>query len=166
MFLKNPKTFPFLLDFGLAFMLVLAILLAACQTTSKQTATLPELTQNPRTTGVIPVTGAATVMAGSSSSLGKILVDSQGMTLYTNKDDSPGTSNCSGECLIGWAPMAISGMPTAGDGVSGKLGVITRDDGTLQLTYNDLPLYYYTNDAQPGDVSGQGVDSVWSVVKL
>ena len=164
MFLKNSKTFPFLLDFGLAIMLVLAIILAACQTTSHQTATLPDLTQ---TSGVgIPVTGSATVMAFDHASLGKILVDSQGMTLYTNKDDSPGKSNCIGECLLGWAPVTASGMPTVGQGVTGKLGVVTRDDGTLQVTYNGLPLYYYTKDARPGDANGQGVDNVWNVVKL
>jgi predicted lipoprotein with Yx(FWY)xxD motif len=53
----------------------------------------------------------------------------------------------------------------AGAGVTGKLGTITRDDKSLQVTYNGLPLYYFKNDKAPGDTTGQGVGNAWSVVK-
>jgi len=54
----------------------------------------------------------------------------------------------------------------AGTGVSGTLGSIERPDGTYQVTYNDLPLYYFTGDKQSGDTNGQGVAGLWSVVTL
>jgi predicted lipoprotein with Yx(FWY)xxD motif len=164
MFLKSQKAFAFFLDFGLALMLVLAVLLAACQTTTTQSVTLPDLTQ---TSSVgIPITGGATVIVDQNDELGQILVDDLGMTLYTNKDDSPGHSNCVGECMTGWMPMLASSMPVAGEGVPGKLGVISRDDGALQVTYNGLPLYYSTKDTQPGDANGLSIDNEWSVVLL
>jgi predicted lipoprotein with Yx(FWY)xxD motif len=58
-----------------------------------------------------------------------------------------------------------TGDPVAGDGIdASKLGTTTRTDGTVQVTYNGWPLYYYVKDAQAGDVVGQGVGSVWYVI--
>jgi predicted lipoprotein with Yx(FWY)xxD motif len=100
-------------------------------------------------------------MAGSS--LGSILVDGKGMTLYMFTKDSANTSNCTGQCLVAWPPLL--GKPTAGSGVDdSKLGSITRDDGTVQATYNSWPLYYWKDDAKAGDVLGQNVNSVWFVL--
>ncbi len=78
---------------------------------------------------------------------------------------SKSTSDSSGGCLTAWPPLLTSGDPRADDGVTAsKLGTITRDDGSLQVTYNDLPLYYYITDVQPGDTTGQAVGGVWYVV--
>ena len=81
------------------------------------------------------------------------------MSLYVFKPDEGGTSKCNGECAINWPPLA--GDVTAGDGVSGELGTITRDDGTTQVTLGGTPLYYFIGDEAAGDVNGQGQNDVW-----
>ncbi len=113
-----------------------------------------------------PAAMAATVMLGNDPKLGSFLVDSKGMTLYLYTKDTPGVSNCSGACLKAWPPLGLpaTGSLVAGPGVTGTLGTLTRSDGTLQVTYNGMPLYYWAKDMKPGDVTGQGVGGVWYVV--
>ena len=110
--------------------------------------------------------GDATVQLSKDAKLGDILVDSKGMTLYRFEKDQADVSNCNGGCAAAWPPLVVAAGqdPTAGDGVTGKLGVITRQDGSLQVTYNSLPLYYFASDSQPGDTNGQDVGDVWYVV--
>lgn len=109
--------------------------------------------------------GSATVDVGQSSSLGSILVDSKGMTLYLFIKDTPNTSNCYGNCATLWPPLLTTGTPTAGSGVDATLlGTTTRTDGTTQVTYNGWPLYYYASDKAAGDTTGENVNSVWFVV--
>jgi predicted lipoprotein with Yx(FWY)xxD motif len=116
-------------------------------------------------TSAMPGTGNGTgIKIASKNGLGAFLVDEKGMTLYLFTKDTPGVSNCKDACLTAWPPLLTSGDPRADDGVTGKLGTITRDDGSLQVTYNDLPLYYYISDVAPGDTVGQGVGGVWFVV--
>lgn len=102
----------------------------------------------------------------ADTSLGEILVDGEGRTLYLFTEDSPGESVCEGNCLDAWP--VFEGEPDAGDGVDADLlGSIERADGTVQATYGDWPLYYYAADAAAdaaGDVEGQGVNDVWFVV--
>jgi predicted lipoprotein with Yx(FWY)xxD motif len=106
---------------------------------------------------------AATQLMVAETDLGPVLVDGEGMTLYLFTQDSPGSSVCEGECLAAWPPL--EGEPQAGDGVDEELlGSIERGDGTVQATYNDWPLYYFAQDAAPGDVNGQGINEVWWVV--
>ena len=102
----------------------------------------------------------------ASTSLGTIVVDSSGMTVYYFDKDTPnsGASTCSGQCLAAWpAVVATSDSPKV-DGVTGTVGTITRSDGTKQVTLNGLPLYLFVKDKAPGDVTGQAVQSVWWVV--
>jgi predicted lipoprotein with Yx(FWY)xxD motif len=110
--------------------------------------------------------GDATVQLSKDANLGDILTDSKGMTLYQFAKDQANVSNCSGGCAAAWPPLVVAAGqdPTAGDGVTGKLGVITRQDGNLQVTYNGLPLYFFASDSKPGDTNGQGVGGVWSIV--
>lgn len=99
----------------------------------------------------------------SDSDLGQILVDGEGMTVYLFTNDSPGVSTCQGDCLAAWPP--VPGPATAGDGVDASLlGTVTATDGTTQASYDGWPLYYWAQDAAPGDVTGQGVNDVWFVV--
>ena len=107
----------------------------------------------------------ATVNVGDSS-LGQILVDANGMTLYLFDNDEPGKSNCDAACLRRWPPLLADAgaQPVGGSGVSATLGTIQRDDGTTQVTANDMPLYYWFEDKQPGDVLGQAVGDVWWVL--
>ena len=87
------------------------------------------------------------------------------MTLYIFTNDTPGTSNCNGQCASLWPPLLTNGSPVAGQGVtSSMLGTVMRADGTTQVTYNSWPLYYYAKDSTAGDTNGEGVGSVWFVI--
>jgi len=105
-------------------------------------------------------------MAKTVGSEGRILVaGSNGMTVYNFSKDTPGVSNCKGACRTNWPALTVpSGQtPTGGSGVTGQLATITRDDGTVQVTYNGLPLYFFHNDKAPGDINGKYAN--WSLVK-
>jgi predicted lipoprotein with Yx(FWY)xxD motif len=105
---------------------------------------------------------ATTVLVAQDPTLGPILTDPNGMTLYVFMRDTPAMSNCSGQCATTWPPFQPGmGDLTLPDGVGGTLATITRDDGTQQVTYNDMPLYYFARDMMPGDTNGQGVGGVW-----
>ena len=93
------------------------------------------------------------------------LVGPTGMTLYLFANDTPGTSNCSGQCITNWPALTVpEGMqPTAGGKATGELGVFVRDDGKRQVTYKGLPVYYWQADKKPGDTTGDGVGNVWKL---
>jgi predicted lipoprotein with Yx(FWY)xxD motif len=116
--------------------------------------------------GVWSVAKSPDVSLGGNADLGPFLVGPNDMTLYMYTKDTPGVSNCTGGCLVKWPALLVpDGMqPTAGDGVTGTLGTIQRDDGTYQVTINDMPLYYWYNDVVPGDATGQNVGGVWFVL--
>ena len=102
------------------------------------------------------------VRIGSSDELGDFLVDANGMTLYMFTNDETNVSNCYDQCAVNWPPLLVQAgeVPVPGFGVSGELGMTLRDDETLQVTYNGMPLYYWVNDAAPGDTTGQGVNDL------
>jgi predicted lipoprotein with Yx(FWY)xxD motif len=110
----------------------------------------------------------ATVGVANNSSLGNILVDSQGRTLYLFQADSGTKSACTGACATAWPPLRVSGKPVAGSGIAAsKLGTSARSDGKPQVTYNGHPLYRFANDQNPGDANGQGVNAfggLWYVL--
>ncbi|QAY63913.1 hypothetical protein ET495_12475 [Xylanimonas allomyrinae] len=109
---------------------------------------------------------AGTGLATATTSLGEVIVDAQGMTVYTFASDEPGSgeSACTDECAARWpAVHADSAAPTA-DGVTGELGTITGTDGELQVTIDGRPLYTFADDKAPGDATGQGVKGVWWAV--
>lgn len=104
-------------------------------------------------------------LAVAQTGMGKVLVNSEGLTLYAFTQDSADSSACSGGCADFWPPLTIEGEPVAGEGVEASLlGTLTRADGSVQLTYNGLPLYTFSEDAAPGDTNGQGVNGAWFVV--
>jgi predicted lipoprotein with Yx(FWY)xxD motif len=104
----------------------------------------------------------------SSSSLGQVLTDSAGKTIYRFAIDSPGHSACTGTCLQYWPPVpAPASLPSSVDGVTAKLGSITRPDGTKQLTVAGYPVYTYASDKAAGDTTGQGLNlsgGLWWVI--
>ena len=114
--------------------------------------------------GAIPTGGAASSAAGvivgaaSSPSFGMVLTGPNGMTLYTHAGDSATSSTCTDSCATAWPPLQATGQPMAGAGVTGQLGILTRPDGTTQVTYGGMPLYYWQGDTKPGDVTGNGVE--------
>jgi predicted lipoprotein with Yx(FWY)xxD motif len=97
-------------------------------------------------------------LEAASSTLGKILVDQDGKTLYLFEADTANKSNCSGGCATVWPPITVSGTATAGSGVSAKLiGTTMRPDGSSEVTYAGHPLYWYEGDSKPGDTNGEGL---------
>src|SRR5262249_11557545 len=97
------------------------------------------------------------------------LVAANGMTLYHFTKDTPGVSNCSGQCAVQWPPYTVSSSTAAaglpgGSAVGGTISTIVRSDGTMQVTYNGEPLYFWYKDVNPGDTTGQNVGGVWFVV--
>ncbi|MFG2756032.1 SCO0930 family lipoprotein [Streptomyces wuyuanensis] len=109
----------------------------------------------PRTAGQLAV--------WESKKLGKVLTDSEGLTLYRFDKDSvdPVTSNCNGDCAKAW-PVVAAGDVTPAPGTDASLiGSVTRADGTKQLTVGGWPMYRYAKDAKPGDANGQGVGGTW-----
>lgn len=116
----------------------------------------------------VPVTGEATVNTADVGSYGTVLVNGDGMPLYVFSLDAGGTSACTGDCTTEWMPLASQGSPAAGDGVDATLlGTITRDDGTMQVTYNGHPLYTFASDTGAGDAAGQGMQDnggTWTLI--
>ena len=126
-----------------------ALALASCGGGNDATAaTAPPKTANGRPATVGP----------ANSDLGKILVDSQGRTLYLFKADAGTKSTCFGECASDWPPLRAAGKPAVGTGASASVvGTTARSDGKPQVTYQGHPLYLYEGDQKPGDTNGQGI---------
>lgn len=102
----------------------------------------------------------ATVGTASVGSLGKVLVDSQGRTLYLFGKDAGTKSACFGACASAWPPLRATGKPTVGSGANASMiGTTPRSDGRPQVTYNGHPLYLYAADQKPGDATGQGLSA-------
>ena len=106
----------------------------------------------------------ATVTLGTTK-LGKVLTDSRDFTLYMFANDKNGTSSCYDKCAANWPALLTTGAPKAGSGADAALlGTTKRTDGSMQVTYKKLPLYYFTPDKAAGDVNGQSVKNIWWVV--
>lgn len=113
----------------------------------------------------VPATGEPTVNVATDPSLGQYLVDGKGMTLYIYTRDTADKSNCTGDCLVAWPPVLTQGNPIFGPGTDdSKIGSALLADGARIVTYNHMPLYYYVKDTKAGDITGQGVGSVWYVI--
>ena len=85
-----------------------------------------------------------------------VLADANGRTLYWFAPDAATRSACSGSCAAYWPP--VTGPATAGPGVTGKLSVLTRSDGSVQAAYNGHPLYTYVGDSARGQANGNGLN--------
>lgn len=96
------------------------------------------------------------------------VVDADGNSLYLFLNDFNNVSSCDADCAVNWPPaLAVdaSTLPAVSDELDASLlGTIERADGTIQLTYNGWPLYHFTGDGRPGDVTGQGINDVWFLV--
>jgi predicted lipoprotein with Yx(FWY)xxD motif len=127
---------------------LVALAVAACGGGGAATAATPKTSSG----------ASATVGVTNSSSLGSILVNSTGRTLYLFKADSSTKSACTGACATAWPPLLASGKTIAGTGLTAsKLSTITRSGGIHQVTYNGHPLYLFIKDKKPGQTTGQGL---------
>jgi len=92
---------------------------------------------------------------------GGTLTNDAGMTLYTFDKDAGGKSACNGPCAANWPPL----MAAADAKASGDWSIVTRDDGAKQWAFKGKPLYLWAKDQKPGDMTGDGFNSVWHVAK-
>ncbi len=155
---------------------VLALAIAACGGSTAATTTTTAATTT--TAGATTTTAAATTttaaattttagggatLAAVMSDLGPYLVAPNGLSLYLRVDDTATHSNCGEGCTSTWPPFTEE--VTAGAGVDGSLlGTLDRGDGSIQVTYNGWPLYYYAGDQNPSDTNGQGLGGIWFLV--
>lgn len=139
-----------LISIGLATAVIAALVVSGCGGDSGDASAS---SSKPKT-----ASGNAATVGVAGTGLGKVLVDSQGRTLYLFAKDKGTTSACSGACATAWPPLRASGKPVAGGGAkSSLLGTTKRSDGKPQVTYNGHPLYLYVGDQKSGDTNGQGV---------
>lgn len=134
-------------------------------TTQTLSATVGVATTSASTTTSAPMIPYYTLAVRTSPTLGQYLTAADGMTLYVYAHDSVNKSTCTGNCSIIWPPYSVisTGALTLAPHITGKIGFITRADGTKQVTYNGRPLYFYNKDRVPGDTKGNGVFGVWNV---
>jgi predicted lipoprotein with Yx(FWY)xxD motif len=145
-----------------------AIVLAACgggTSSHSSTATQPPASQSssapPAASASSPAAStptSPTVIGVSNARFGPILTDARGMTLYIATGDTATQTGCTADCLNFWPPLILpagQGQPVAGPGVTG-LGTFMRSDG-IQVTYHGKPLYTWSKDTAPGQVTGEGV---------
>jgi predicted lipoprotein with Yx(FWY)xxD motif len=109
--------------------------------------------------------GSSVAVKVADSKLGKILISSEGRTLYGFTNDTAAKSTCYGACAAAWPPVIVDDSWSVGPGLDiGVFSTVTRDDGAQQLMAGKFPLYEYAGDAAPGDVTGQGSGDVWFIV--
>ncbi|MEZ0095192.1 hypothetical protein [Streptacidiphilus sp. EB129] len=114
---------------------------------------------SPATSGGGGASAAGATVKAQNSSLGQILVDGSGRTLYLFTADTGSTSNCNGTCALAWPPDTTTGQPTANGLTASMVGTTMRTDHRTEVTYNGHPLYYFEHDSRPGDVNGEGVNA-------
>ena len=153
-----------------------ALLLAACgSSTSPGSASSSMSTKSSTSSGMTgkSKSGSSGMMAASNAtlmkvktSIGPVLANSKGFTLYWYAKDTSMTSACTGGCATAWPPLI--GTPKAAMGVrlTGKLAAITRAGGLTQATYKGHPLYTYAGDTAPGQVKGNGLGGVWHALRV
>jgi predicted lipoprotein with Yx(FWY)xxD motif len=131
---------------------VVALVIAACGSSSSSS------TPAASSSAAAPAPAAASSVVKTATIGGAtVLTDSSGFTLYWFVPDTPTKSNCNGSCASFWPP--VRGPVTAGSGVTGTLGTITRAGGSTQATYNGHPLYTYKGDSAPGQNRGNGLNA-------
>jgi predicted lipoprotein with Yx(FWY)xxD motif len=123
-----------------------------------------DTTEAETTTTSAPDSGPADV-AVASTSLGDVLVDAEGFTLYAFLPDTDGTPTCTEGCAQAWPPATVDGEPTVGEGIDdGVITTVDGADGGTQLVAGDQPLYRFSGDEAAGDVNGQAVAGNWFAV--
>lgn len=110
--------------------------------------------------GTAAFAAGAPAMPGKTT-MGMVLTDEKGMTLYTFDKDAAGMSNCTDACAQNWPPL----MAPASAMASGDFTVIKRADGSMQWAHKGKPLYHWSKDAKPGDTTGDGFKDVWHTAK-
>lgn len=135
---------------------VLIALLAGCGSSNSSSTAAT----SPSTTPPTQTSAAVTVKTASNGTLGTILVDGSGRTLYLFAPDKGNVSTCYGACASAWPPLTTgTKAAVAGSAMSSQLATAKRKDGTLQVTYAGHPLYRFAGDSSAGQANGQGLDA-------
>jgi predicted lipoprotein with Yx(FWY)xxD motif len=126
---------------------------------SQAPASQAPASQAPASQAAASVAGPVTINSASST-LGTILTGANGLTLYVHAGDTATSSTCTGGCATAWPPLTVpaGSQAVAGTGVTGTIGTLMRADGTTQVTYAGMPLYYWMSDKAAGDTTGQNVN--------
>jgi predicted lipoprotein with Yx(FWY)xxD motif len=124
-------------------------------------------------TAAAPATPASSavqtvVLKAETTQAGMVLANGSGLTLYYFSADKPnsGKSVCTGGCATAWPPLAAPVKAPAGVRLPGPLGMITRPGGVRQVTLSGFPVYTYVGDTAPGQVTGDGKEGAWHIIKL
>lgn len=152
----------------LATCMIAAVLLlgAACGSDNNKSSTADSGSKSAATTEATGSSGsAAALVKTSDSDLGQILTNAKGMTLYAFMNDKNGMPSCNDTCAKAWPPLTTdsASLPAGLDAKVFK--VVARPDGAHQIVAGEWPLYTFANDKAAGDTNGQGIGSVWFVVK-
>ncbi|GAA1764212.1 COG4315 family predicted lipoprotein [Agromyces humatus] len=141
----------------------LAVALTGCTTPAAEE---PPADTPTATESEAPAESSSAALTTAQSSLGEIVVDGEGMTVYMFDNDTQGAdaSVCEGECATNWPAVTADSDSPEVEGVTGEVGTITGVDGSTQVTLNGWPLYYFIGDEAAGDTNGQGVQDVWWVL--
>jgi predicted lipoprotein with Yx(FWY)xxD motif len=142
-----------------------ALGLTACASAAQTTPGSAYGPVTPTATASASPANTKTVVTIRKTSIGDVLTDAAGHTLYWySKDVRDKRSVCTGGCLALWP--AVTGKPVAAAGIklNGVLGTINRGGGVLQATYNGYPLYTYTDDTAAGQTTGNDVGDLWHVI--
>lgn len=138
---------------------VAMLLVAACGGSTPSTAGASPSPSPVATPSPSAAATGTSIAVASNSKLGQILVDGKGITVYLFVKDTGTSSTCYTTCAQIWPPVLTTGAPQAGAGATASLlGTTMRTDGTVEVTYAGHPLYYFVQDKQAGDATGQGVD--------
>jgi predicted lipoprotein with Yx(FWY)xxD motif len=166
---------------ALAFLAIVAIAAVACTsggaaTASPTTASVappptqaasPSAAESPSASAAESAAAEDYPLAIATVAAGKTLTGEDGKTLYIFKADTKdsGKSTCNGDCATTWPPYTLEADETLEQdaSVTGKVTMITRDDGTKQVAYNGWPLYYFSGDKAAGDSNGQGLFDKWFI---
>ncbi|WP_410629686.1 SCO0930 family lipoprotein [Amycolatopsis sp. cmx-4-83] len=110
-----------------------------------------------------PASNESKLVVADVASVGQVLTDQNGMTLYRFDKDTakPPKSNCDGDCAKAWPPMLATGDVQVQGVDKNLVGKVTRSDGTEQITVGGWALYRYAKDTKAGDATGQGVGGAW-----
>ncbi len=139
----------------------LALIAAACGSST------PSSSSGAGSSSSAGTTSSSSALKTAKIGAATVLTNAKGFTVYWFAPDTSTKSNCNGSCARYWPP--VKGPATAGPGVTGKLGTITRSNGTKQATYNGHPLYTYVGDTAPGQDKGNGLNlsgGLWYAVKV
>jgi predicted lipoprotein with Yx(FWY)xxD motif len=143
------------------FTLAAAAVLAACGAAGGTGTTSAPATN-------APAAATGTTVSTGTTSLGTVLTNAQGFTLYYFLPEQNSTIGaCTGGCLTAWPPLVTTGTPTGSSAVTGALAtvsVMVNGAAESEVTYNGWPLHTYASDTAAGQVNGQGIAGKWFAV--